>query len=349
MPLQWRPMQANDVAGCAKIIAAHPVIGPRYGPAIKDLPRCWLRLLGSEAMTTAVFEEVEKGRATLAGVGVGVFVRDEFVREMKATPQFWIGAELTSRALRADSPVLSDKEVREANSGEGLNELVWETLPHPAFAERSEMYHLMGRAYIEIHRGYRLKEMITSQAESPQRLQWAIDAGGLYWDPKAARYVKSITRGKEEFSRNPHIVGITRELERGRPGSWVGTLFDYQPPLLYFSASEQRMLMRCMSNNMGTNSALARELNVSLPTVKKMWLSIYDRVAAHIPEWMSEDSRSAAGSKRGKEKKRRLLAYLQDHPEELRPVLRRFNGQKVRPSASAPMTESAPSTRDFKI
>ena len=69
------------------------------------------------------------------------------------------------------------------------------------------MYHLMGRAYIEIHRGYRLKEMITSQAESPQRLQWAIDAGGLYWDPKAARYVKSLKKGKEEFARNPHIVG----------------------------------------------------------------------------------------------------------------------------------------------
>ena len=94
MPLQWRTMQANDVARCAKIIATHPVIGPRYGSAIKDLPRCWLRLLGSEAMTTAVFEEVEKGRVTLAGVGVGVFVRDEFVRELKATPQFWFGAEL---------------------------------------------------------------------------------------------------------------------------------------------------------------------------------------------------------------------------------------------------------------
>ena len=109
-------------------------------------------------MTTAVFEEVEKGRATLAGVGVGVFVRDEFVREMKATPQFWVGAELTRRALSANSPVLSDREVREANSGEGLNELVWETLPQPAFAERSEIYHLMGRAYIEIHRGFRLRK-----------------------------------------------------------------------------------------------------------------------------------------------------------------------------------------------
>jgi hypothetical protein len=337
MPLQWRPMQPNDVAGCAKIIAAHPVIGKRYGAAIKDLRRSWLRLLSSEAMTTGVFEEVDKGRVTLAGVGVGVFVRDEFIRELKSTPQFWFGPELAKRALRPDSPVLSDREVREANSGEGLNELVWETLAQQAFAERSEMYHLMGRAYIEIHRGYRLKEMITSQAESPQRLQWAIDAGGLCWDPKTARYVKSIRKGPEEFSGSPHIVGITRELERGRPGSWVGTLFDYQPPLLYFSASEQRMLMRCMSNNTGTNSTLARELNVSLPTVKKMWLSIYDRVAASIPEWTAEDPPSSANSKRGKEKRRRLLAYLRNHPEELRPVLRRSNGQpRQSPSALRP-------------
>jgi hypothetical protein len=335
MPLQWRPMKPNDVAECAEIIAAHPVIGKRYGSAIKDLRRSWFRLLGSEAMTTGVFEEVEKGRVTLAGVGVGVFVHDEFIRELKSPPQFWFGPELAKRALRPDSPVLSDREVREANSGEGLNELVWETLPQLGFAERSEIYHLMGRAYIEIHRGYRLKEMITSQAESPQRLVWAIDAGGLCWDPKAARYVKSIKKGTEEFARSPHIVGITRELEGGRPGSWVGTLFDYQPPLLYLSASEQRMLMRCVSNNTGTNSALARELNVSLPTVKKMWLSIYERVSEIAPELIAGNAKIGADNKRGKEKRRRLLAYLQDHPEELRPVLRRSNGQKPRQSPSA--------------
>jgi hypothetical protein len=335
MPLQWRPMKPNDVAGCAELIAAHPVIGKRYGPAIKDLRRSWLRLLGSDAMTTAVFEEVEKGRATLAGVGVGVFVRDEFIRELKSRPQFWFGPELAKRALRADTPVLSDREVREANSGEGLNELVWETLPQPSFAERSEIYHLMGRAYIEIHRGFRLKEMITSQAESPQRLQWAIDAGGLCWDPKTARYVKSLKNGSGQFVQNPHIVGITRELELGRPGSWVGTLFDYQPPRFYFSAGEQRMLICAISNTTGTNSALAKTLGVSLPTVKKMWLSIYERVSENAPELIAGNAKIGVENKRGKEKRRHLLAYLQDHPEELRPVSRRSNGQKPRQSPSA--------------
>jgi hypothetical protein len=330
MSLRWRPMKHKDVAGCAEIIASHPVIGRRYGAVIKELGRAWLQLLGSAAMTTAVFEEVEKGRASLAGVGVGVFVHDEFVREMKAPRQFWFGPELAKRVLNGNSPVLSDKEVREANSGKGLNELVWETLPHQSFAARTEIYHLMGQAYIEIHRGFRLKEMITSQAESPQRLQWAIDAGGLYWDPKRARYVKSLKKGAEKFARDPHVVGITRELEFGRPGSWVGALFDYHAPRFWLSASEQRLLIHAISDRTETNTVLAEELGVSLPTVKKMWLSIYDRVAEQLPELMTGDAKRGAGSKRGKEKRRRLLAYLQNHPEELRPVMRRTNGQKAR-------------------
>ncbi len=93
-------------------------------------------LLGLGRATTAVFEEVERGRATLAGVGVGVFVHDSFIREMKTAPQFWFGPELTRRVLNGNSPVLSDQEVREANSGEGLTELVWETLPAAALCKK---------------------------------------------------------------------------------------------------------------------------------------------------------------------------------------------------------------------
>lgn len=329
MALRWRPMEAKDVAGCTEIIAAHPVIGARYGSALKDLSYAWLRLLGSEALTTAVFEEVDRGRVTLAGVGVGVFVRDNFIRELKAPPQFWVGPELTRRVLNGNSPVLSDQEVREANSGGGLNELVWETLPGLPFAKRSELYHLMGRAYIEIHRGYRLKEMITSQAESTERLQWAVDAGGLYWEPKTARYVKSLKNGAEKFAQKPHVVGITRELELDRPGSWVGSLFDYHPPRFYFSAGEQRLLVAAMTSPTGTSHALAKKLGVSLPTVKKLWLSIYNRVAEHAPDWIAKGGKTGQESKRGKEKRRLLLAYLQEHPEELRPVVRKPSAQKT--------------------
>ena len=317
-------MQPKDVRECAQIIATHPVIGPRYGGAIKDLHSAWLRLLGREAMTTAVFEETNGARATIVGVGVGVFVRDDFVRELKTSPQFWFGRELTERTITGNSPVLTDREVREANSDEGLNELVWETLTWPQFSGRTEIYHLMGSAYIEIHRGFRLREMITAQAESAERLQWAVDAGGLYWDAVRGRYTKSLPGRAEEFFTRPHIVGITRELELARPGSWVGVLFDYHPPRLGFSRSEQELLLVALRCGGGTDRELATALHLTVPTVKKLWVSIYHRATLGEPVILSDRGPAETGhTVRGRGKKHRLLAYIRLHPEELRPVSRR--------------------------
>jgi hypothetical protein len=120
--------------------------------------------------------------------------------------------------------VLSDKEVRGAYSGDGLNELVWETLASPRFSMRTEIFHLMGRAYVEIHRGFRLKEMITSQAESPERLQRAMDAGGLFWDPEASRYRELARSRTKQLAKSPH--GKEAPTPRLSPRSFRGTASD---------------------------------------------------------------------------------------------------------------------------
>jgi len=74
----------------------------------------------------------------------------------------------------------------------------------------------------------------------------------------------------------------------------------------------------------GTDRELAEELNVSVSTIKKMWLSVYRRVAANLPELDPNHSPpDGATIRRGAEKKRYLLAYLRKHLEELRPVARR--------------------------
>jgi hypothetical protein len=115
-------------------------------------------------------------------------------------------------------------------------------------------------------------------------------------------------------------------------------LFNYHPPRFYFSAGEQRLLNCAISNGSGTNQVLAKSLGLSLSTVKKMWLSIYGRVAEQAPELILPVAETGIESKRGKEKRRRLLAYLQEHPEELRSVSRKPNDQKSHqapPSAGA--------------
>ncbi len=114
-------------------------------------------------------------------------------------------------------------------------------------------------------------------------------------------------------------------------GTWISTLFLYQPPQFGFSKSEQRLLLCALGG--GTDQELSDDLGISLSSVKKMWRSAYERVAASLPELIPRNVADDNGnSERGKEKKQRLMGYLREHPEELRPVLRERLQRASRPS-----------------
>lgn len=319
VPLRWRPMQPADVDPCVEIVAAHPVIGPRYGADIEHLGRAWRHLLGSAAINSAVFERLDRKRARIVGIGFAVFVRDAFIREIKTPPLVWIGPELARRVTGRDSPVLTDDEVRDANSGAGLSEVVWAGTGIPEFEQTRDFYHLMVGAYVEAHRGFLLNELISAQAESVEQLLGGVEAGGLYWNPAHRNYEKAPPEPAGIFVARPHLVGITRELELARRGSWVSTLFDYRPPRFGFSRGEQQLLQTALTSFRGTDQELAGALHLSVPTVKKMWCSIYRRVGDCDPELVPDSALAESGThERGREKRRSLLAYVRERPEELR-------------------------------
>ena len=331
MTVRHRPMEPKDVRECADIVAAHPVIGPRYGNQIGDLSKAWLRLLGCDAKRTTVFQTVEGPRAPVCFVGVSVFVNDDFMRELKAPPGFWIGPELVKRILSGISPILSDSQFREANSRGGLNLIVWEGCIRSGFETNNEIHGHVMTAFIEEHSGFLLNELISSQIESTERLQWTIQTGAQLWNPVAGCYQKTFKRHPKEIVGKPHVVGVRRSMEHERDDSWttswVGTLFDYQPPRFGFSRSEQRLLHAALAGESGTDNELAESLGVSLPTIKKMWHSIYRRVNDRQSEAI-RDCVPVEAAERGKEKRRHLLVYLREHPEELRPVSQKLLGQQ---------------------
>src|SRR5580700_10057940 len=108
MSLRSRTMQPRDVRECAEIIVAHPAIGARYRHSIKDLSQAWLRLLDCEAKTALVLEELNGSKATICFVGVSIFASDDFVREIKTPPLFWVGPELAQRLIREVWPSFFD-------------------------------------------------------------------------------------------------------------------------------------------------------------------------------------------------------------------------------------------------
>ena len=325
--MRYRPMQPNDVRESVEIIAKNPVISSRYGSAIADLPAAWLRLLSCKAGDGWVFQAEEGQRAPICMVGVSVIVNDDFVRELKTPPHFWSGPELTRRVLRGDSPLLSEKQLREANSHGGLNLIVWESCASRESERDPELYRFAMEGFVQVHRGYLWKEIISQPTESADRLHWTLKTGGLLWDVAADRYVDTLNGEAEEIVSRPHIVGVRRKELLEQPwlgaASWVGRLFDYHPPFLGFNRSEQRVLASALTG--ATDEHLSQTLETSVPAIKKTWASIYRRVADHMPELVPDAFQSdAGGASRGREKRRELLAYLREHPEELRPVARKL-------------------------
>jgi hypothetical protein len=323
--IRHRQMRPNDVRKCVDIVAAHPIVGSRYGSAITDLPPAWLSLLGRDAFNAVVFEELRGSSVRILTASVTAFVSDDFMREAKTPPLFWIGPELARRVVRSDSPLLSDKELQEANSSAGLNLVVWQVGMLPQQVEHPELTGEGMNAFISLHRGFLLKELMV-QPETAEHLLGLCNSGGLLLNAADGSYGEFRVGEARHFLTEPCIIGGTRYRLLTQIGSWAFPLFAYQPPLCGFNRSEQRLLLIALDG--GTDEELADALQISLSAVKKMWRSIYARVGVCLPELLPHSVTDVEASERGKEKKQRLLTYLRDHPEELRPVSRRLLKQK---------------------
>lgn len=322
-----RPMAPADIPECVKLIANDPVIGPRYGRMIEHLPAVWLDLVQREVNSTQVFFAEGSSNAPICFYGVTAVVRDNFLREIKSPPHCWIGPEIIKRVVDGRSPFLSDQELREANSNGGLNLVCWENCVRPGFESHSELQRCIMSSFIQIHQGYRWKELIANQAESIDRLDFLLATGAFLWDATAGEYTSKLSEDPADVISKPHILGITDESERNRQrawaGRWVGALFDYHVPRLGLNRSEQRLLTCALGG--ATDERIAGLLSVSIPTVKKMWVSAYLRVEDHLPELLANAlGPEIPSSGRGREKRRKLLSYLRDHPEELRPYSRKI-------------------------
>jgi hypothetical protein len=323
MTLRHRPMRTADIDPCVEIVASHPVFGPRYRDSIHELRESWCRLVDYGTKTMVVFEELDGAAVRLLGAAISVFITDAFLRAVKTPPFFWIGPELARRIVQGPSPLLSDKQLREANSSDGLNLLTWDGFLGPEDAKRPEVYNKVMSVFIEEHRGYLWKEIIGPQPDTVERFQGALKTGGMLLNASNGAWETVYPDAPDDIMKRPYVIGLSREIEMRRPGSLAGMLFNYQPPRFAFSASQQNLLLAAFGGR--TDEEMSAWLGISSSAVKKAWQAIYDRVAAEMPELFPPNSvEPPVVRERTKEKRRRLLTFLRDHPEELRPLSRKL-------------------------
>jgi hypothetical protein len=317
MDLAVRPAAPSDTAAWLRLLRGHLAYDP---DTLARLPAAWRRLLRDEALIGAVIEDRERpAPARILGFGASVFVTDAFMQEARAGITPYLTARLVREELRGPSPVLRSPAIAEANAGDGLNVLFLHYCDAADALDQEELRRVryqMLEACVDSHRGYRIKEVLQEIWDEVEpayvRPGWGrlrTDYAGFY----ALRGQRLPPPG-----RGPYLIGLTREEVLAAPGSSVlAPLFVYSPPRLSLSRGERGLVHQALAGS--TDAESTRALGIALPTVKSRWRAIYDRVAARLPELVSHPEQTPGT--RGKEKRRRVLEYLRQHPEELRPFL----------------------------
>src|SRR5215471_7385256 len=288
-----RMMRAEDVPGCIELLASYPAERHRYGSLLGRLSAAWKTLLRGESLITSVLEDADAPAYHTQAFGVSAFVTDEFLQQCKTPHALWIGRELVRRVVNGDSPVLAPKEVRDANSREGLNLVTWTGIVSPLHEEdRPRWVTELTNAFMLEHRGFKLKEVVT-QPVDVTTVRVVLNSGALLWRSDDHGYGEARNVNLEKLIHSPFILGMNRELVVRQMGTWASTLFLYTPPRLYFRPAEQRLLRSALKGS--TDEELSNELSVSLSFVKKTWHSIYERAAEAVPD-LHLDGRDGSGS-----------------------------------------------------
>jgi hypothetical protein len=328
MIIRHRKMTLQDIPDCVSFVVSQPALRARY-PSMDELARAWAKLIDDEFACMLLYEEISRARSTIWGVSIAAFVRQSFVREIKTPPFFWIGPELARRVNSASSPVLSSKEIREANSTNGLNLVVFQGNILPAKPRWLETYYAGVKAFFEEYRGYQIKEIIGSQADTPEFLSSMLHSGAMLFQPELEGRINQESTDLEQVVKTPHVVTLSPETARLLGGSWFSSVFDYHPPIMKLSPSQQRLLLFALRGD--TDQILAEKLHISVPAVKKAWATIYEKTERYVPELAKapDDNQIHEGSGRGAERKRHVIAYVRENIQELRPVFHELISRRI--------------------
>lgn len=342
MSLRYRQLRPDDLSTGIDLIAKHPEFGPQYAEQWDAVYQAWSSSLHKEAFVGKFFEELQNGRPVPMAVGIFVFVTDEFMLEAKQPPFFWFGPELAKRISSGASPLLSDKEVRRRNSTSGLNLVPWPTGIGAADRHRPELTQEFLGVFIRETSSFRIKEAIF-QTPVAQDLHASLLTGAILVGKQSSGNDLSQQELQEIVSK-PHLMYLTRELALARVGSWATSLFSYSDPQIGFARSEQRLLDAALRGL--TDEELTVELQVSLSAIKKTWRSIYSRVEHAGLPILPALTESREDGDRGKGKRHRLLNYVREHPEELRPFSMKLLRQNRAASTDGkPATHTSPRRR----
>ncbi len=301
MIITWRRATASDMGPGLSIEERVPRAAQIGGEAALKV---WRNLADNQFFVSAVYEANPpiKGRR-LIGFAAAVFVSSQLAEREMGNLQTGAASRIIAGIEHGD-PVLANRfDVAQANAGPGLDVFVLECMWHDEIlnaAERQELLTRIPASFAEVLTGYRIRRIVwesmtTAEKEFAQR-----------------SIVYRTVAEFPELRRAIHVMDSDSVKEV--PGSLGNVIFSYREPKLRLRESDQEMLAAAVNGS--TDTDLARELGVTVSAVKARWRSTFTSIARSVP-LLVDDLDDGRG--RGLQKRHLVLAYVRDHPEELRP------------------------------
>jgi DNA-binding NarL/FixJ family response regulator len=320
-----RIINADDAPKAAEFITRFSSVPSQLADLLPGLLR---RLILEELLSGVVVEYFRDHdpQPEFAAFGVSGFVSETWANDFLASPTPHIDLTVLDRAARGAQDLLTYEEIAEANAGDGVTllPLLWlQATDDPADPEAHALLRLGQQNFLDRHRGYRLARIIK---ETWAERAFAFQGGGFREHCRMPAGTPLSFDPQGRLERDHIIYTVTRtDIEANWPGTAVGLLFAHEPPRCGYTRAEQEVLLRAADGL--TDAKIALDLGISAAAVSMRWRSIYARFAEGAPSALRFEETSSGA--RGQEKRRLVIAFVSEHPEELRPYARpaRRNGK----------------------
>lgn len=300
--------------GHADLVEAQALVPEWLGlsTAVRQaLPNLWTRLLGQSGFNADVVEDLRRPAGQrMVGLGMAIALNDEWRERMAHEPPPFAPALIYEALLDGRFAPPTDKELGRMNGRGEVSFLVLhydQTHKDLTNPDTLEMLGVAMGLFRQAHAGYRLQHLY----------QEGLGEQGAYLESMGFR-----ARTQRRCEGQPELYGLSRdEASRLLPGSPVRDAFQFTPPRFGFSGAERRMLRLAVTQL--TDDQISDELGISSHGIKKLWRSVHQRAVDALPDLFDDVGTSSAPEPgaRGPERRRTLLHYLRQHPEELRPYL----------------------------
>ena len=308
--LTWREVREDDLEDCLRIEPRHmgdELVGRERALAI------WRTLIRSRSFNSCVVQlPIPPLGNPIVAFGSSVFITSEFATQELDHPRPGLNSRIIASIASGSSVVEEDLCTGSIRDGLDLVVLSGGDLSEALNLEQiREAQMLLAYSFVEQHLGYRLNRLMVEIIGRKQR-EFSENSG--------------VWRTSKVFPGGERALAVlTREDAFSSSGSIAASLFQYREPVLRLRDTDKQLLAEALQGS--TDRDIASRLNLSFSSVKKRWLSLFDRVERARQDLLPDGMDRSWNETRGPQKRHRILAYVRSHPEELRPFRWRSSRQ----------------------